>query len=172
MKSLYFIFVIVLMTLKTVYAQNLKIDNSLISGGGSDMSNSSISLKGSVGQPVINVVQNGSVIAHQGFWYVATYNNGQNTRTENPVAGIDQFTIFPNPASYEGKIQIRSKEKVHILLEIQNINGQKAGVIYNGETSIGENIYHVDVSDFPTGEYFISLTTDGRSIAKKIIVVK
>lgn len=172
MKSLYFIFVIVLMTSKTLYAQNLKIDHSLLSSGGSDMSNSSVVLKGSVGQPVISVVQNASVIAHQGFWYVATYSNGQHTSTDNPLLGIDMFSVFPNPASYEGNIMIKSKEKVHIMLEIQHTTGQKAAVVYNGMTSIGENIYHVDVSDFSDGAYFIILTTDGKSVTKKIIVVK
>jgi len=77
-----------------------------------------------------------------------------------------QFMIFPNPAN--DKIQVLRKEKSHELTEISLTNAMGKKVLvksFNGD----ENLL-IDISNFPTGFYLITIQSSGQKETHKILI--
>lgn len=106
------------------------------------------------------------------FTYV---NRGDNVNcgTVSPGAGYVPFgenelvNISPNPVSAFLLIEIENPQKEIYNVEIFNSLGQN---LYNTSLSKGSNWVEVDVQNYQSGIYFISISADGDRKVKTIIV--
>ncbi len=111
---------------------------------------------------IANDMQNGVFILDASDAYATTGGNAvglADHQTSGPA-----FSIYPNPAGDQLRIQNRSEGKVHF--EIKNILGN---TILSGERNgaFGENI---NISQFPNGTYFMTLSGEQGALTKKFII--
>jgi hypothetical protein len=78
------------------------------------------------------------------------------------------ISLYPNPAVREVKITLNSQTYDSIKIEVFNNLGQSLQSIESDRQMT--NTYSVDVSDFATGLYFITIDVDGVKISKKLLV--
>jgi bilirubin oxidase len=75
----------------------------------------------------------------------------------------DNMLIFPNPAN--DKISVKCPEinkNSNGLITVYNSTGQKLGDYQFGS----EDIYNIDISEWPTGVYFITVITENKIVGK------
>ncbi len=81
----------------------------------------------------------------------------------NNFEPVNNFKLFPNPSSW--KIQIHSENLVINGVEIFDIRGQ---LIFKNSYGL-ENDIQVDISDKPTGIYFVKIISSNNIPVEKII---
>lgn len=87
----------------------------------------------------------------------------------NEIEGIEFFLIKPNPANSYLSIQIRLKQAENLQMRFFNSIGQQLyGNAFNSQV-IDEVI---DLSDFPSGCYFLQFITRNGSKSEVISVVR
>lgn len=102
-------------------------------------------------------------VAKWGIWYATGERN---------VYGIDEhvsgnITIYPNPTS-ENSLKILLSDNTHdnSILAVFNSLGQK---VMEKNLIKNSKLFHLDISNLPTGNYFIRWTDDQQSITKQFI---
>jgi hypothetical protein len=83
---------------------------------------------------------------------------------------INGIYIFPNPVSNTINISIDNTFERNINISLTDILYIEQINIYSGGAEIGTNIYKVDVSDLPSGMYFLRFDLGNKIIVKKIII--
>ncbi len=86
------------------------------------------------------------------------------------LAEYDVLQNYPNPASSSTMIGVNLHEKSNLELKISNLAGQMVYQIFINTALPGMNKINVDVSAFSPGVYFYTVSTDGSSVTKKMIV--
>lgn len=110
---------------------------------------------------------------------VSAYCSEPNTDTDAPELNLTSGirSIYPNPGSRQS-IQIYLEKKLDFTMDIYNRKGQKVKTIFQGSQTEGIHCLHWDGSndlgkELPTGLYFVSLTSEGKSLGRrKISLIK
>lgn len=91
-----FLFLILLLIYQSLAGQELRLPNYTLNAGGHEMRDGNLVLRGSVSQPLIQVVASGQVQNSQGFWHIHSSLKNQSTPYFN---GQPDFRIltYPNP---------------------------------------------------------------------------
>ncbi len=89
--------------------------------------------------------------------------------SEATLLDISELDILPNPSSEVAQVSFTSKSNQNVHFAMYNLIGEKLldRVI---ESSAGQNEIDLDVSQFKSGIYFVSLSSDGSTVTKKLIV--
>lgn len=91
------------------------------------------------------------------------YANQLVTTDENIM--LTKFDIYPNPVADRLSIYTSYNENQNIVCRILNQSGQ---LMY--EKKLSSNLLNINISDFPRGTYFVTLTgSEGYSFTKKFI---
>ena len=106
------------------------------------------------------------------FWYVAyhalfwldLYLTGMDEGFCDGFIGVLQFNVFPNPVS--DKLTISGIKSDDLNIRLMNIN---SGIAWEKKVRAGNNT-EIDLSSFLPGIYILTLTSDGETATKKIIV--
>lgn len=115
----------------------------------------------------------GNPFSEINYWYIYGYSPywtpcfiGTSSQSE-PIAHVSQN--FPNPANLITTIVVDTEKKGDIRLEIKNCLGQ---LVYQERvnTQALAHTYYVNVSNFKPGVYFYSVSQNGKSVTKKMIV--
>ena len=88
--------------------------------------------------------------------------------TSNIVLGQS----YPNPTAGEAVITFELPAVTNLTMNVRNMYGQEVAVVAQGEFNAGSHKVTVNTSDLAAGVYFYSLTANGKSITKKMIVTK
>ena len=80
-----------------------------------------------------------------------------------------KVNIFPNPTSGFTNLAFNVSESDSIILSLYNLNGQLLKSIDQGQEKKGTYSYQIDLSTFPSGVYVLTLQTNKRKCAQKII---
>ena len=86
-----------------------------------------------------------------------------------------EFTLeqnYPNPFNATTKIQYRLNKAVKIELNIFNLTGEKVAVLFNGKQDKGIHTLTFNAENLSSGIYIYQLKSEGRSIAKKMLLTK
>ena len=75
-----------------------------------------------------------------------------------------QFTIYPNSASETIIIKVSNQLSPFSTLQITDVSGK---IILELNISSTETV--IDISNYPSGIYFVKLTIDGRQLTEKFI---
>jgi len=110
--------------------------------------------------------------------YVGIYSND----AEGQVVGVDQNGImpkgfslkqnYPNPFNPVTQIAYEIASAGNVSLDIFDIRGGKIKSLVNEAQIEGVYSYTFDASDFASGVYFYSLTSNGSSQTRKLVLMK
>ena len=106
--------------------------------------------------------------------YVNPYfGNGINTFD---IAGENKFRVYPNPLKGNTTIEYSLPEGGKITLDVYNVIGVKIGSIVNAYQQSGNYKYNLNPQSpawcMNSGVYFITLTIDGKTNKRQIIVME
>ena len=115
--------------------------------------------------------------------FVTTNNKGNNLYLDNinltqDVTGISKnnakgfnVLVFPNPANEKANIQISSDKSTVAKVLVLNSIGQ---VVFEKQVNVyaGTNTAYVDLSNFATGVYQVSVDTENSHVVNKLTVTK
>jgi len=106
-----------------------------------------------------------------GYWPVVEVNTGIDEL--HYINGI-KFTMAPNPAKNNVKFRYSIEDNSNsVNLAIYDLTGR---VVYeNTETNVASNTTNtmtVDISSLPAGNYYASLTANGKRMTQKLVVTK
>jgi len=79
----------------------------------------------------------------------------------------ESFTMYPNPAADNVFIKLNNDELLNSTITLFDITGRKVK-----EITAEENKTKIDLQEFNSGLYFITITKDGKNISKKKLMVK
>lgn len=83
------------------------------------------------------------------------------TSTEEEAQFVTDFGISPNPASTDARIDFNLQSAAYIAYEVRDIQGKLVTYDNIGLHSQGANMFNLNVSDYPAGNYIFNLVIDG-----------
>ena len=115
---------------------------------------------------------------NDGLLVVATHGNGiyqTNLTSIGDVLSTDNITadvnlkVFPNPVVDRVSLVITIDKIADAKVIIYDELGRKVGQEHNQKLYFGTNAIQLNIKDYKSGIYFVSLTIDNKSITKQII---
>mgnify|MGYP003967730811 FL=1 len=115
---------------------------------------------------------------NDGLLVVATHGNGiyqTNLTSIGDVLSDDNITadfnlnVFPNPVVDRVSLAITLDKIADAKVIIYDELGRKVGQEHNQKLYFGTNAIQLNIKDYKSGIYFVSLTIDNKSITKQII---
>lgn len=160
----------------TAHAQTSIVKvTEVIGNGGTDAhdANNTMHLQGTVGQGVIGPVGNPANDIGQGFWHQVT---GKVTGVEisqvGPPADFTLYQNYPNPFNASTLIRFSVPHNTHVVLNIYSLTGALVKTLIDNDLSAG--VYSVDFtsSDLTTGTFLYALEAGGRTLTKRMVLIK
>ncbi len=98
------------------------------------------------------------------------YNSVMDLVANCPKPNAEELIVFPNPNA-DGKIwiQYNSSSESAIELEIYDLTGKKV-LDLNGKTTIGNNVFRIELGDIANGAYVLKFINGDQTITKKIVI--
>jgi hypothetical protein len=151
---------------------------SVLGNGGSNSSNGTFSLVGTVGQPAVGLSTGASFVLSSGFWAFG----GSRVVAVDPSSGprLPDHLAFdppaPNPSRESVRLVVALPKPAALELAIFDVTGRRLRELASGEWGAGEHLWRWDGSDrdgrrVPGGIYFARLLVDGRVFAERRMVV-
>ena len=85
--------------------------------------------------------------------------------------GKTHFKIFPNPCSGAVHLRYSISETRNLKFELFSIQGVKMMTILDEITQAGEYDLEFDVSNMPSGMYFIKMQSEDSHVTVKLVVM-
>jgi hypothetical protein len=82
------------------------------------------------------------------------------------------YQNYPNPFNPKTQITFELEDKNHVTLEVYDSIGRKLDKIYEGTADAGKTEVTWNSKDYPSGVYIYKLSTESKSISKKMMVMK
>ncbi len=79
---------------------------------------------------------------------------------------------FPNPFNPTTVIDFTLPMSGHVMLEVYNVLGQKTATLLDKTMSAGFHQVEFDAGSSPSGIYFYRLSSQGKSLTRKMILIK
>lgn len=118
-------------------------------------------------------------VTNHGYIYAATHGRGlwRSESNSGPLAvkenqkfsESNSFNIYPNPAYNITYIEYVSSLVSYCIINLFNSNGTLVKQL-NYKLLTGNNKIELDVTSFPKGIYYVSIKTEQKTIAKRLIV--
>ena len=91
--------------------------------------------------------------------------------SNQPFVRNNELQLFPNPTSNKIQLQFEMLEKQDVSIQLFNLQGRKAAVIYEGNLHQGKvNItYNLSESGLAFGQYIVRLQAGNHFVSRKII---
>lgn len=163
-----------------VVAQKL-VSTSVFGNGGAVLSDSSYCIVGTLGQPIIGVVQNPSNTNGVGFWYLASHKLVTDVE-QNKTSVPKEFRLeqnYPNPFNPTTTIEFALPQGSAVTLKLYDILGREVATLADKELGAGVHTVVFDAHHLASGVYFYRMraevtTGDGRlfSRARKLMLLK
>jgi len=86
----------------------------------------------------------------------------------NEINGLTKLEIAPNPASEITIVQIEFSEQKEISIEMYSSVGELLYEMKNDK--IQSKTYSLNVSNYPSGMYFVKVSSEGQQVVKRLVV--
>lgn len=94
-----------------------------------------------------------------------------NVGVEEINKNLTAFNLFPNPSNNQMvTVDLTVEDNSLLKIDLLNKLGQKVKTIFNGQSSLGRNKFEIDTNNLSAGIYFVNITIDGNSVAKKLVL--
>ena len=158
--------IIILLLLPPALFAQPEIERDVVNAGGGSTESDGIMLSYSIGEAIIESVENQDIILTQGFLQSDDMLTDVEFQEENL-----SVRLYPNPATSKVIIEINFEENPDYLeIKLTGLAGREYYSVrkfYPGQKQITEKI---DISDLSQGSYYISLSN--KAFIKKIKLVK
>lgn len=166
---------LLLLCASSVHAATV-LDKSVISAGGSLMTNGTTQLSANLGDVIAGVSTTGTTEVQHGFW----------TTPENQVIGVEgprvTFVFFlnqaqPSPSRHATTIEFGLPIESHVIINIYDVSGRLVRQLVNGNMHAGVFRQTWDLRTnagvrVRSGLYFFQLSTRTFTAARKVVVLK
>ncbi|MBS1910541.1 MAG: T9SS type A sorting domain-containing protein [Bacteroidetes bacterium] len=144
---------------------------SVLGNGGSEMSNSTFTLNGTVGQAVIGLIGDATFTHGIGFWYPADKASGVEVITGYSYAGNLLYQNFPNPYRGSTTIRFHIAQRADVTLKVFSMPGEEVATVVNETMEAGDHEAVVD-QQLPSGTYFYQLQVDNHVLRRQMVVTR
>jgi hypothetical protein len=86
--------------------------------------------------------------------------------------GFHLSSPYPNPISGSGSIDYSLDTAGPVTIALYDVRGQRMATLMSDDRGPGPGRLQIDLSNLATGVYFVKLKTQGKSVSRKIIVVR
>jgi hypothetical protein len=90
---------------------------------------------------------------------------------EQPVERVELRETFPNPARQQVTVRFAVPSQQSVALQLYDLLGRQVQTSVQGEAE-GRQERQMDVSELPTGTYFLRLVAEGETRTQKLTVVR
>ncbi len=80
--------------------------------------------------------------------------------------------VYPNPASGNAEFTFDLENGGNVSIDMFDAMGRKVANLHEGYIAAGHNGLNINTADYVTGSYIITLTVDGRKVARSLNIVK
>jgi hypothetical protein len=87
--------------------------------------------------------------------------------TEEEAQFVQDFGISPNPASTDARIDFNLQAAGYVAYEVRDIQGKLVTFDNIGLHGQGANMFNLNVSDYPQGNYILNLVIDGEKMFRR-----
>jgi len=165
--------VLVALTLSSAAMAQYAIPSSVMSGGASNMGNSSYHISGSVGQPLVGVSTNSSYATSEGFWF--TTSAFASAAGDLPPVLPRSFSLeqnYPNPFNPTTEIRFVVPNASRVTIKVFNIDGQIVETLADQDFSVGEHAITWSADKHASGLYLIRMSAPGFSEIRRAVLLK
>jgi PKD repeat protein len=93
------------------------------------------------------------------------------TSVNAPEAGVNAFTVFPNPTNDNTLIAFNLEKQENLQILVLDMTGREVMNVFNGSMPVGNHQIPLNVSTLSAGTYFIRVEmNDGRAVTQKLLV--
>jgi len=79
---------------------------------------------------------------------------------------------YPNPFNPSTTISFSVNKNAHITLKIYTLSGEEVTTLWNRRTNIGIHYVNFNAANLSSGIYLYKLSTTGKIITKKLVIIK
>ena len=99
---------------------------------------------------------------------------GINEESQNNLAPVryELYQNYPNPFNPSTLIRYQLSTSSYVTLNVYDILGREIALLVNGKQNAGEHIVEYNAPELAAGVYFYQLVADGKSLTKKMVVLK
>ena len=93
----------------------------------------------------------------------------------NQIDLPNDFSIsnaYPNPFNPITNFELEVNSLDYISIKVYNLNGMLIDEIYNGFLDRGKYNFNWDVSSLTSGTYFIKVSSEEKSLSRKVTLIK
>jgi len=107
------------------------------------------------------------------FYENAFTTNAKITGINDPVSQGLAFSVFPNPSFETSQLSITLTSEIQNLnISLVDVTGRTLAGIYDGALQPGDYKFTINTRDMSPGIYFLSLKSDGKSYAQKLVIAE
>lgn len=107
-----------------------------------------------------------------GFNFNWLHFNLLRSQEEAPTAEIRLDPVYPNPGRTMAHLRYHMDAASTVFLDVYNINGARVTTLAAGLCTAGTHVQDVDLSQLPSGLYWMRLQAGGRTAVRKFAVVR
>ncbi len=171
------LFVSLFLISSQVQAVDYTLLNGVFGNGGGVISGSGYIVDGTVGQPCVGVVSNGSYqimsgIGHDiyGVLWTDVLDNYDWGSTLPPSFSLSQN--YPNPFNPTTTIAFTLPRQSSVRMTLYNILGQKVATLVDGELSAGKHEVTLNGDGLSSGVYYYRIEAEDFVKTKKLVLLK
>jgi hypothetical protein len=175
-----FVFSLVLLcTLCLTAPAQSRLTRSVIAGGAVQMETTGHRLVGTLAQPMIGLTVSAITHAELGFWHrIGNTSTGMTETQQMPLRAF-LGANYPNPfgpASASGAngacLELRLAVAEEVTVTLHDAMGRCRAVLIEGTLPPGTHSIHVGAGDLPAGMYICRLSVGGRSVERKMLLLR
>jgi len=115
-----------------------------------------------------------AITSQTAAWLIAELESGV---TAIEAAGAPSFLDLsmplPNPASSTVSIRYATGRRGPVELAVYDVRGRRVATVLDGsDRAPGPGVANMNVGELPSGVYFVRLRAEGRSLARKLVVLR
>lgn len=163
----------VLIWREVAYSQ-FKLVSSVVGAGAGLVSNDSLRLYGTNGQPLIGVLQNSNFILRAGFWYQTRHliTSVDRLPETNLPAEFLLWQNYPNPFNPSTTISYTVPKRSQVTLKIYDVLGRVLQTLVEETQDAGVYKVRLDASGLASGVYFYRFMGGSFVDTKKLILLR
>jgi hypothetical protein len=85
-------------------------------------------------------------------------------------ARVNEMHVFPNPASYQVRVQFRTERSVNTEISMIDITGKELARLYSGLSNPGNNTFFLNATDYTPGVYLLQMRTPAGASFTKLVI--
>jgi hypothetical protein len=107
-------------------------------------------------------------------WLIAELESGvTSVEEEGAPSFLDLTSPLPNPASTTASIRYATGRRGPVEIAVYDVRGRRvATVLDRSDRAPGPGAAEIGVGELPSGVYFVRLRAEGRSLARKLVVLR